>query len=250
MKYVVFSFDDGLRDFKDNALPILNKYNMKASLNIISGFSDKTVVPHYDCLSIDDIRELHEQGFEIANHTNSHLKYGSYDEFLTCNNKLNKWLNEDKIYGVVMPKYAKPNDSATEYIKKYKPPYISYESQKKNLSKNFIRRFLWKLIYVIKKDELSLYSYDIQIKMYKKNTKENIRRIEVGQKVNPEILAKALKHIKNNHYLTIVFHSITNKPDDCSYPRGAWTINQFSSFCNSISTSNEVKVVRQLDAFS
>ena len=34
MKYVVFSFDDGRKDFYTNALPILRKYNLLATVNV------------------------------------------------------------------------------------------------------------------------------------------------------------------------------------------------------------------------
>ena len=37
MKYIVFSFDNGLIDFKNNALPILMKYGFKATINVIKG---------------------------------------------------------------------------------------------------------------------------------------------------------------------------------------------------------------------
>ena len=126
-RFVVFSFDDGLIDFKNNALPILDLYGFKASVNIISGFSDKSIVPHYRCLTIDDIKLLYLSGHEIANHTNSHKKHGSYEELDICNNKINNWCNHDKIVGIVMPKYAKPSKSSYKFIKKKKPPYFTYE---------------------------------------------------------------------------------------------------------------------------
>ena len=38
MRYVILSFDDGRRDFFTNALPVLRKYQLKATLNVVSDF--------------------------------------------------------------------------------------------------------------------------------------------------------------------------------------------------------------------
>ena len=126
MRYIVFSFDDGLADFKDNALPILNKYGFKCTINVISGFSDGTITTDFNYLSVDDIIELNNNGFDIANHTNSHLKGGSFDELLLCNQKINQWCGKQGVVGIAMPKYEKPNQSAINFVKQLNPPYITY----------------------------------------------------------------------------------------------------------------------------
>ena len=41
MKYVVLSFDDGCRDFYVNAFPILMKYKLVATLNVITDYVGK-----------------------------------------------------------------------------------------------------------------------------------------------------------------------------------------------------------------
>lgn len=248
MKYIVFSFDDGLIDFKTNALEILNHYNAKATINVISGFSDLSIQTNYKYLSVEDIKSLYEQGFEIANHTDLHIKHGSYEELMTCNNKINIWCGTSRILGIVMPKYAKPNDSATTFIKDYKPPYVTYERQKIVSLNNFIKRFWWKIKSIISKTDLNLLTYSIQRKAYRKGRDKNFKRFEVGFDIEPESLYKSLKTIPNGFCVTLCFHSVVNDVDSTPYPKGSCTIQQFENICKLICRDKELQVVTQIEA--
>ncbi len=67
-KRVILTFDDGYEDFYLNALPILQKYNAKATLFVVTGFLGK---PEY--LSVDQLKEVAKSPLvEIASHTVSH----------------------------------------------------------------------------------------------------------------------------------------------------------------------------------
>lgn len=72
-KYVTFSFDDRFSNFVENAYPIFNLYHFKATLNIITGFSDKTIDNRWPRLNPIQVKQLCDQGFEIVMHSNSHL---------------------------------------------------------------------------------------------------------------------------------------------------------------------------------
>ncbi len=67
-KPVVITFDDGYRDNLTNALPIMEKYDMKATV---------FVIPHdvgtQDYLDWDEIREMQMRGTEIQSHTMNHV---------------------------------------------------------------------------------------------------------------------------------------------------------------------------------
>lgn len=78
--YVTLSFDDGYSTYKDNALPILNKYGYKSTLAVISGMVG---FPRY--LTKDDLDEIYREGNEIAVHTRSHGHFSvieTYEEIL------------------------------------------------------------------------------------------------------------------------------------------------------------------------
>ncbi len=74
-KPIMITFDDGCESFLNYAVPLLEKYNLKAVMSVVGNFADRftTVEDHnlrYSCLNWDEIKQLSESGIvEIANHT-------------------------------------------------------------------------------------------------------------------------------------------------------------------------------------
>lgn len=79
MKNIILSFDDARKDFFTRAYPLLKKYNIKATLNVTSGF-----ILHPDkfsqfssggnkSMTSNDILECQNNGIEIALHGSMHL---------------------------------------------------------------------------------------------------------------------------------------------------------------------------------
>lgn len=67
-KRVILTFDDGYEDFYLNALPILKKYNARATLYVVTGFLN---TPDY--LSTEQLLAVANSGLvEIGNHTITH----------------------------------------------------------------------------------------------------------------------------------------------------------------------------------
>lgn len=97
-KPVMITADDGFYNNYVYMLPLLKKYDMKATISIVGYFSEVTAendphIPEYSYLTWEDISELVSSGYvEIANHTyNMHFNkerrgcmkqsYESYDEY-------------------------------------------------------------------------------------------------------------------------------------------------------------------------
>ena len=77
-KPVILSFDDGYRDNYTELFPLLQKYGVKATLFVVSGYLDQST-----CLSPDMIREMLDSGLvSIQCHTWYHLDLDSlsYEE--------------------------------------------------------------------------------------------------------------------------------------------------------------------------
>ncbi len=74
-KPIMITFDDGCESFFNYAMPLLEKYNLKAVMSVVGSFADRftTVEDHnirYSCLNWDEIAQLTNSGIvEIANHT-------------------------------------------------------------------------------------------------------------------------------------------------------------------------------------
>ncbi|MCA9063230.1 MAG: polysaccharide deacetylase family protein [Planctomycetaceae bacterium] len=85
-KLVVLTFDDSAKSHYTVARPLLKEYGFGATFFITEGFDFKENKKDY--MTWDEIRELHEDGFEIGNHTRDHLgitdkTVGRLDEQLT-----------------------------------------------------------------------------------------------------------------------------------------------------------------------
>lgn len=72
---ISLTFDDGYEDFLINALPILNKYNVKGTLFILGTpetANRKALDNQKTFLSLTDIKIIKKLGWEIGFHTNTH----------------------------------------------------------------------------------------------------------------------------------------------------------------------------------
>lgn len=68
-KVVWLTFDDSLKDFYTNAFPLLQKYDMKATNNVITGFVE---AGREDMLTLDEIKEMKDKGMSFEDHTVNH----------------------------------------------------------------------------------------------------------------------------------------------------------------------------------
>ena len=69
-KTVVLTFDDSVKSQVEFAAPLLKKYGFNATFFITEGFSFKTRKDLY--MTWAEIKKLHDDGFEIGNHTQHH----------------------------------------------------------------------------------------------------------------------------------------------------------------------------------
>ncbi|MEE1325758.1 MAG: polysaccharide deacetylase family protein [Streptococcus sp.] len=74
-KIIWLTFDDSLWDFYDNAYPILKKYGAKATNNVIT-----STVGNSANLSLDQMREMKEQGMSFQSHTSTHPDLSASDD--------------------------------------------------------------------------------------------------------------------------------------------------------------------------
>lgn len=83
-KYAVITFDDGFRDFHTNAFPILSKYGFTATMYLPTAYIQQQTQSFkgMDCLSWNEVRELHLAGMQFGSHTVTHpvLKQISHAE--------------------------------------------------------------------------------------------------------------------------------------------------------------------------
>jgi peptidoglycan/xylan/chitin deacetylase (PgdA/CDA1 family) len=84
---LVITFDDGYRDNAEIEAPILRKLRLPVTLFVTTGFIGSHIVPPWDAhlprqpgwMSWDQVSSLAAMGFEIGNHTATHLNLARAD---------------------------------------------------------------------------------------------------------------------------------------------------------------------------
>jgi peptidoglycan/xylan/chitin deacetylase (PgdA/CDA1 family) len=67
-KFVILTFDDGLKSQYSNAKPILDKYGFKATFYVVCNYIEKGK----NHMTWDQIKSLHEDGQDIGSHSMNH----------------------------------------------------------------------------------------------------------------------------------------------------------------------------------
>lgn len=75
---LIVTFDDGYSDNFEKALPILEKYGVKATFFISSGYISEEF-EGAKMMSAEQIRILEEKGHEIGSHTHRHMNLRNHD---------------------------------------------------------------------------------------------------------------------------------------------------------------------------
>ena len=108
-KVVVLTFDDSVKSHATVVGPLLKELGFSATFFITEGFDFKTNKQDY--MTWEEIRQLHEAGFEIGNHTRDHLGVTeqSLDQLLEQIAAINA---QCRRYGIPQPvSFAYPGNS-------------------------------------------------------------------------------------------------------------------------------------------
>ena len=111
-KYVAISFDDGYKDNYTHALPLLKKYNAKATFHLIEPKIGGSIY-----MDAAQIRELLQAGMEIGSHTMSHHQLAEIDpKYLEWEIGVSKYALEKRFPGLQVRTLAYPNGSVNAQV--------------------------------------------------------------------------------------------------------------------------------------
>lgn len=111
-KYVALSFDDGYKNNYSVVLPLLQKYNAKASFFVIN--KDMGDELH---MNEAEIKELISAGMELGSHTYSHNPLAKIDEkYLVWELDTSRYWLKKKFDGYIVRTLAYPNGSYNQNV--------------------------------------------------------------------------------------------------------------------------------------
>jgi peptidoglycan/xylan/chitin deacetylase (PgdA/CDA1 family) len=82
VKHVVITFDDGYRDFYQEAFPVLNRFGFTATVFLPTAYIGDSAQQFkgQDCLTWSEVRELQKYGISFGSHTATHPQLRSLDK--------------------------------------------------------------------------------------------------------------------------------------------------------------------------
>lgn len=117
--YVAMSFDDGYKDNYTAALPLLVKYNAKATFSVIPGKIGGAIY-----MDEAEINKMIDAGMEIGSHTCSHNPLAIIDpKYLTWEIGSSQYILEQKFPRIQIRTLAYPNGSYNDEVIKYLQKY-------------------------------------------------------------------------------------------------------------------------------
>ena len=106
-KYVALSFDDGYKDNVTVVLPLLQKYDAKASFFVVNRLMGKE-----NYMDETDIKKLLAAGMELGSHSYSHNQMADIDEkYLVWETDTSRYWLKKKFDGYIVRTLAYPNGS-------------------------------------------------------------------------------------------------------------------------------------------
>jgi peptidoglycan/xylan/chitin deacetylase (PgdA/CDA1 family) len=182
---VSLTFDDGWRSQYTNALPLLDKYGVKATFYLLTSTTD-----YPDYMTVAQMQALKDHGNQIASHTVTHphlptLTVAKIDqELANSQSQLRTWFGSDVAKDFATP-YGEYNGTVINEIKKY---YRSHRSTDEGFNS---------------KDNFDIYNIKVQ----------NILNTTPASQVAAWIAQAQRDHT----WLVLVYHEIATAVEDPTY---------------------------------
>ncbi len=114
---VAITFDDGYKDFVTNALPILEKYNIPATVFLLSGMPSRADLGNdHSLLTTHDAKELRNPLVTIGSHGATHRKITKLSDSDAEQELVGSRTDIEKMFGVLPTYFAYPKGSFNKVV--------------------------------------------------------------------------------------------------------------------------------------
>lgn len=255
---VILSFDDGRKDNIDVAKKVLEKYNLKATFNITTGYIDNTIdVKERPCvnpaLTINDVAELRKNTlFEIAGHGQDHLN--DLEDWKKGINKLKQWLGENwgkEGIGVASPHCGISEQSIDIQRNNIRECGITYVRIGLRNQNSLKQRVISKLSYITHSKLLFYISAKRSLQIVGSNM--HVYSIPVlHNHTIRQLKYTIMKAEMLNLDCVFMFHSIMTAQDRYYNDLWTWDVKKFEELCRWLKAeqdNNRIQVIKNIEVF-
>lgn len=247
MKYLSITFDDGRADNYSTAFPIMQKYGLTGTLFCTTGFVDGTWRKDDDFLSadkpltIDNMREMETDGWEIALHGDKHIT--EINDLSTAAAKLKSWGLGKEPYGFSLPRSIVEKEVISEIMSSGK---VSYIRRARARETNKLSTKLLFGLYTFLGLDSAYYSFNRpSLNALPLKDKSNLYSIVVRHEDKPEHIAKFAEKADDNTWIVLMLHSIL---DENSPLYGTdvwnWSAKRFEALCASLAELEQQEILK------
>jgi hypothetical protein len=249
MKYIILSFDDGRKDNFEIVRPLLEKYGFTASFHIVTGFADGTAKAKFETMSIDNVKELAQNGFDISSHGDKHIN--EENDLRTGLQKLKFWGIDREPLIFSSPDSEIYEGNIRKYIDMLQNNRIEYVRSGVQIRRN---GWWYVCMYVLQLYTKSKWLYYF---LNKSNIMKNdnvlnyngihiIKSVAVRKQNTAGQLIYMIKKLQSGDAVCFMFHSILPEKD-ITDDDWAFELEKFEVFLNQLKNDMQVKVLNLME---
>ena len=238
MKYVSITFDDGREDNYSIAFPILRKNGISATVYCTTGFIDGTWTKKADwysaeeSLSIDQIRELQDNGWEIALHGDRHI--AEKKDTQNALKKMAEWGFLTKPIGMSLPD-SRSESGVLDIIQAYIPNTINYiRGGRERDTKRLSSKILFGLYTLFRIQAAYNLFNKANVVYFQNKVPRLVPSVVIRLQDKPDMVIKFIRYLPDDTWVSLMLHSIHS--DEKVYKNDPWNWKQskFERLCKSL----------------
>ncbi len=237
MKHIALTFDDGRSDNYLLAKQIMDKYQLKGTVYITTGFVDGTwegkdiLKSPTRPLTIDEIKELDASGWEIGLHGDKHKT--QVDDMRTALNKLQSWGIDNCCWGISVPNSDAAESEISALLASDYGEKIAYIRRGRKCDTTKITNKVLYVIYNLLKFKWAYRRFNRENIFTVENfNKANVPSVVVKSSDTPELIIDFINSVPDNSFVVLMLHSIL--PSDnalCGNDPWSWSDAKFDKLC-------------------
>ncbi len=231
----------------------MNDYEFKGTVYVTTGYIDRTWekdptwlttdVP----LSVSNIKELHESGWEIGLHGDTHIT--DLNDTYVSHKKISNWLGVDMRYGFSMPN-SRADENELQKISELvrSGGEIKYIRKGRRCNTSSLKSKIMFVGYSVLGSQFAYNSFNKRnIEHMDRMDPTDIRSLVVRENDSPEMIVRFIDKIPNNTVTVLMLHGIMPHSHPL-YKKDPWCFSdtKFKKLCSLLSDrvkKNQVRVM-------
>lgn len=251
MKFLAFTFDDGRSDNCLSAKPIMDKYNLRGTVYITTGFIDGTwegkdiLQSPTRPLTVEEIKELYSAGWEIGLHGDKHQTQA--DDMRTALNKLQAWGIENCEWGISVPNSKAAESEINNITESEYGDKIKYIRRGRGCNTAQLKNKILYVLYSVLKLKGAYRRFNSENTFLRENVNMiNVPSVVVKSCDRADLIVDFIKKLPDNSVAVLMLHSIL--PEEhamCGKDPWSWDEKNFEALCaklDKMQLNDEIKV--------